>query len=229
MGVTGRLTTAPINERNGEQLFHLGIALSERVPEAGVITINQQPRSPLLDLGDSSTSPFVPVIRIPAVFQQLINLQFAAANGPLWTQAEWYGSLIDQTGGSPVFFRGCHVDCGYFITGEHRKYDSSSGVLGSIHVNHPLLCGRSDRDRRGWGAWELTSRFAYLDFFDPNTPLGPNGQQVGIQLSQSTVGVNWYLSDNVRLMFNYSYVVPNEINTGTSSANIFGTRLAVFW
>ena len=230
VGITGRLTTALVNERDGERLLHLGIALSERVPENGVIIINQQPRSPLLDVGDSSTSPFVPAIRIPARFQQLMNLQFAAANGPLWTQAEWYGSLIDQTGGGLVFFRGSHVDCGYFITGEHRSYDTSSGTLGPVRVNRPWLREPGDYDRpRGWGAWELTARFAYLDFIDPDTPAGPSGQPIGIQLPQSTFGVNWYMSDRVRLMFNYSYDVPNEVNTGTSASNIFATRLAVFW
>jgi phosphate-selective porin OprO/OprP len=230
VGFTGRLTTALVNENDGERLVHLGIALSERVPESGVIIINQQPRSPLLDVGDSSSSPFVPAITIPARFQQLINLQFAAANGPWWTQAEWYGSFIDQTGGGLVFFRGCHVDCGYFITGEHRRYDASNGTLGAVHVNRPLLRDPCDCDRsHGCGAWELTARFTYLDFFDSDTPPSPSGQLIGVQLPQSTFGVNWYLSDRIRLMFNYSYAVPNEMNSGTSAASIFGTRLGVFW
>lgn len=230
VGLTGRVTTALVDEQDGERLLHLGLALSERVPENGVILINQQPRSPLLDLGDSSTTPFVSVIRIPASFQQLINLQFAAARGPAWTQAEWYGSFIDQTGGGTVFFHGCHVDGGFFLTGEHREYKSSEGVFGGIHVNRPWLRCFDDRSRpRGVGAWEVTARFAYLDFFDSDTPLGPSSQQLGIQLPQTTVGLNWYMSDRVRLMFNYSYVVPNEINTGTSTASIFASRLAVFW
>ncbi len=169
-------------------------------------------RLALLETGDSSTPTFVPVIRIPANFQQLVNLQFAAAHGPWWTQAEWYGSFIDQTGGGLVFFRGCHVDGGYFLTGEHRHYDSSSGILGAVRVNRPLLRCPSECDRqRGWGAWELTARFAYLDFVDHDTPPGPGGQPLGVQLSQTTLGANWYLSDRVRLMFNYSYTVPDEM------------------
>ena len=230
VGITGRLTTALLNEGDGEQLVHLGIALSERVPENGLIVINQQPRSPLLGLDDSSTSDFVPVIRVPADFQQLINLQFAAANGPWWTQAEWYGSFIDQAGGDLVYFNGCHVDAGYFITGEHRAYHSSNGTLGAIRVKHPVFGKLDDVDwSRGWGAWELTARFAYLDFTDSDTPLDTGGQRLGMQLGQSTCGVNWYLSDQVRVLFNYSYAVPDEVNTGTSEAHIFATRLAVFW
>lgn len=230
VGLTCRLTKALINEDDGQRLLHFGFAFSERVPEQGVILINQQPVSPLLDLGDSSTSPFVPAIRIPAKFQQLFNVQFAAARGSFWTQAEWYGTLIDQTGGGTVFFRGSHVDCGYFLTGEHRQYDGVHGTLGAIRVLRPLLRGPGDYDReRGWGGWEVAARFTYLDFFDPDTPPGPSGELIGIQLPESTVGVNWYLCDRMRLMANYSYAVPNEMNTGTSAANIFGTRLEVFW
>ena len=230
VGITSRLTATPINEGNGERLLHLGIALSERVPENGVIILNQQPRSPLLDLGDSSTSPFVPVIRIPARFQQLINLQFAAANGSFWTQAEWYGTIINQTGAGNVFFHGCHVDGGYFVTGEHRGYQNINGVFGPVTVSRPFLQGSASRDReQGWGAWELTARFAYLDFFDPNTPTGPSGQLIGIRLPTGTLGVNWYLTDRLRVMFNYTYEVPSEPNTGSSVANIFATRLAMFW
>ena len=52
---------------------------------------------------------------------------------------------------------------------------------------------------------------------------------MGIELPQSTFGVNWYLSDRVRLMFNYSYAVPKEMTAGESAASIYATRLAVFW
>src|SRR5262249_34331658 len=116
-------------------------------------------------------------------------------------------------------------------TGEHRKYDSSSGVLGAVRVDRPCFsCRDVDDDRpHGWGAWELAARFSYLDFADSDTPAGPNGQPIGLRLAQATSGANWYPSDQVRLMFTSSYAVPDEPNTGTSTANIFGTRLAVFW
>ena len=230
VGLTGKWTTAPINEEDGGKLLHLGLAFSERLPEHGFIIVNQQSQSPLLDLGDSARSPFVPTIRLPASFQQLLNVQVATANGPFWTQAEWYGTWIDQLGGGPVFFHGCHADCGCFVTGEHRQYQSSSGALGPVRVNRPFIRGHDHDDRPlGWGAWELTARFAYLDFEDPNTPFGSAGQFVGIQLPESTFGVNWYFADCARLMFNYSYAVPHEPNTGTSVASIYAARLGVFW
>jgi phosphate-selective porin OprO/OprP len=229
VGLTGRLIVAPINEDDGARLLHFGLSLSERVPENKVIIINQQPQSPLLNAGDTGTSPFVPQIRIPASFQQLMNLQFARVNGPFWTQAEWYGTWIDQRGGGPVFFHGFYASCGCFLTGEHRRY-MNTGVFGPVQVNQPLIRCHTARDRPpGWGALELTARFAYLNFQDSDVPTGPAGQFVGIRLPVTTFGVNWYLADHLRIMFNYSYALPDEPNTGTSAANIFATRLAVFW
>jgi phosphate-selective porin OprO and OprP len=230
VGLTGKLITAPIDEGDGQRLLHLGVALSERLPENGFIVINQQTQSPLLGLTDVAASPFVPEIRIPASFQQLANLQLAVVSGPFWTQAEWYGSWVNQRGGQPVFFHGCHADCGVFLTGEHRQYLGTSGAFGPVKVNRPLLQLHADLEHPvGWGAWELTARIAYVDFQDPDVPRGPGGQAVGLRLVEPTFGVNWYLADHIRLMFNYSYVVPEEPNSGTSNASVFATRLGVFW
>ena len=229
---TARWTMLPWYEEGGERLLHVGLAVSSRIPDRGLVVINERPSSPLLDLGDSASSPFGPTIRIPANFQQLFNAQCAMTNGSFWAQAEWYGSLIDQRGGHPVFFHGCHVDAGYFLTGERRNYLTRNGVFGPVTVKRPLLSGFSSQQQSeefGRGAWELTARFSYLDFIDANTPAGPLGQTVGIVLPQATVGVNWYLADRVRIMFNYSYSAPNEPNTGVSSASLFATRFAMFW
>jgi phosphate-selective porin OprO/OprP len=129
-----------------------------------------------------------------------------------------------------VFFHGFHADCGYFLTGEHRRYQNTSGVFGPVQVNRPLIRCDANQDRPlGWGAWEVTARFAYLDFVDADTPRSPSGQRVGLLLPESTFGVNWYLVDHARLMFNYSCALPEEPNTGTSVANVFSLRLGVYW
>jgi phosphate-selective porin OprO/OprP len=129
-----------------------------------------------------------------------------------------------------VFLHGCHADSGIFLTGEHRQYQKTSGTFGPVKVNRPLIqCHAGPEHQAGWGAWELTTRFAYLDLQDMDTPRGSTGQLVGIRLVEPTFGVNWYLADHLRLMLNYSYVVPNEPNTGTSAASFFATRLSAFW
>jgi phosphate-selective porin OprO/OprP len=68
-----------------------------------------------------------------------------------------------------------------------------------------------------------------MNFQDPDLPTGTAGEAEGIEFPQTTLGVNWYLADHVRILCNYSYCMPGEPNTGTSAANIFATRLSVFW
>jgi phosphate-selective porin OprO and OprP len=229
---TTRWTGLARYENEGKDLVHFGIAISERIADQGIIIVDQKPGSPLLGLGDSTSSPFLPKIKIPADFQQLIDLQWAYASGPFWSQAEWYGSVIPQNDGGPVVFQGSYLDVGYFVTGEHRKYLVHTGVFGPITVNRPAVKGFSSKSHDaalGYGAWELTGRISYLDFNDTNTPIGPQGQTYGNRVPQSTIGVNWYLADRLRVLFNYSYSVPDEATTGASSANLFAMRIATFW
>lgn len=219
-------------EDDGRKLMHFGFAISERIADQGVINFRQQPTSSLLTFGDSSDSPFQPKISIPANFQQLINLQWAYADGPFWSQAEWYGSVVAQVGGDPVFFHGSHLDVGYFLTGEHRHYLTKTGVIGQIDVKRPFVSGFSSKPHSeplGYGAWEVASRISYQDFIDGATPANEQGQIPGVMLPQLTVGVNWYLADQLRVMFNYVYSSPQTVDSGMSSISLFGVRVAVFW
>ncbi|HUQ67900.1 MAG TPA: porin [Planctomycetaceae bacterium] len=230
--ITARATLLPWYESHGERLMHLGVALSSRLADEGVVIIKQGTSSPLLDLGDSSSSPFVPKITIPANFEQRFNAQWALVNGPFSMQAEWSGTLIDQTGGPPVFYHGSYLSAGYFLTGGQRRYQPEHGTFGAVTVARPVLPGLSLESHdapRGWGAWEVTARFGYLDYFDLDAPRGPQGQLVGARLSQSTLGVNWYLAERLRILADYSLAVPDEPNTGTSTAHIFSMRLGLFW
>ncbi len=231
-GFTARWTGLAWNENQGRRLMHFGLAISERVPNDGVISVKVQPRSPLLDFGDSSTSPFISSLTIPADFQQLVNLQWAYVHESFWTQAEWYGSGIVQTHGNPVFLNGSYIDAGYFLTGEHRKYQSSAGVFGAVEVNRPLLprfSSNPSSTERGFGALEATARLSYLDFVDSDIPVAPLAPSAGVRIPLATVGLNWYLADRLRLMFNYTYATPDEINSGSSSLSVFGMRLGMFW
>ena len=93
----------------------------------------------------------------------------------------------------------------------------------------PALSSGDNRNSRGVRAWELTARFACLDFVDGDTLPETVGQAVGVRLPQATFGTNWYLADWLRLMFDYTYAAPSEANLGGSNASMFGMRLAMFW
>lgn len=230
--MTARVTGLPWFEELDYQLIHWGVAISERVPDEGVITVGQKPNSPLLELGDSSDSSFVRKLSIPANFEQLVNLEFAAASGPLWFEAEWYASIIDAIDHPAVFLHGCHADMGYFLTGEHRQYMKTSGFFGPVSVHRPVIAyfsSKKEPETLGIGAWEITARYSYLNYADGTAFLNTPGNSPAVILPQLTVGLNWYLADRMRLMFNYVHSEPAPVGASPSTADVIGMRLGVFW
>ena len=228
--VTGRWTRLLRYEDEGRRFIHFGFATSSRIPDRQVVVINLRPSSPLLDLSDSSASAFVPKVAIPASYQQLFNAQWACNNGSFWSQAEWNGSVIHSLDGQTIFLHGTYLAAGYFLTGEHRDYQKQSGINGPIKVARPFLSGFSSTSIErppGYGAWEVAARVSYLDFSD--TANVTSQQIVGTRLPQATIGVNWYLADRFRLMFNYYHSMPDLTTTGNSTASVFATRVAMFW
>jgi phosphate-selective porin OprO/OprP len=224
-----RITGLPWYEADGRYLLHLGGAFSQRYPYNQVVAIDQSPQSSLLTSLDNPGSAFIPKISVPASQQQLFNLQSALVLGPLSFQAEWSATQIDQIGGGPVWLHGSYVFASLFLTGENRDYLTKDGVFGMPHVRSPFLCLKGAKYLAGGpGAWELTARFAYADFASGNIP-PVNGLKVGDRDAEFTLGVNWYLNDFTRLMFNYVHSVPVDPNFGPSYANTFYVRTAIFW
>ena len=55
----------------------------------------------------------------------------------------------------------------------------------------------------GWGAWELVGRYGELDLDDGAFPLFADPAVAARSAQSWTVGVNWYLTSNLKLVANY--------------------------
>lgn len=232
MAYTVRTTGLPWYEAasGGRYLMHIGAAFSQRFPKNDVVTFSQGPQNSLLQFAtDDPLTPFVPDISIPATQNQLYNVQWATVMGPVSFQAEWYATTIDQLGGGAVFLHGSYAYASWFLTGENRTYNRKEGAFESTRVNSPFRLKKGCGQCTGTGAWELAVRFAYLNFSDANIPLTVDGLKQGDRLAETTAGVNWYLNDNARLMFNYVHAIPVDPNFGPSAADGFFARTEVFW
>lgn len=123
------------------------------------------------------------------------------------------GNLAVTPVGDPGFF-GAYGEVGWFITGETRGYKRGDGTWARTKVLNPISKG-------GLGAFQIAARYEYLDLNDDalwngatnnfttganslaalNARLGRGGTQ-----SSYMLGLNWYLSDYLRLMVNYNRV-----------------------
>ena len=89
-------------------------------------------------------------------------------------------------GSNDLKWDGAYVLGSWFATGESRRYSVKRGTFLSIRPIHKF------------GAIEFAARWSFLDLNDE----GLNGGEE----QNVTLGVNWYLNRNVRLMFNTVFV-----------------------
>jgi phosphate-selective porin OprO/OprP len=121
----------------------------------------------------------------------------AALFGPVLLQGEYHHSFLQRTGGrDDVSVGGGYGQISWVVTGESRNYSRSTGVFSGLDP-------RSD-----WGAVELAARFSTLDLED--------GIVDGGEATNVSVGANWYIRSNLRLMFNYVRVDGKQEDSGAS-------------
>jgi phosphate-selective porin OprO/OprP len=150
------------------------------------------------------------------------GLEFAANWKNVMLQAEnfWYGiERRDSTLAEPRF-GGYYVEASWFPTGERRRYAATNAAF---QAPKPLL---PFDGRGGWGAWELALRYSHTDLNElagvPGTAAAADSVRGGEQ-SIFGAGVNWYLTPNVKLMFNYLRVDVDRLNpAGPDNPTPFG-------
>ena len=199
--VTGRLTGLPWYEEDGRKLLHVGLAYTHQNYDDDEFRIRSRPESHLApNLVDTGT--------FPAEYGDLIGTEAALVYGPFSLQAEYVHSFIEGrthfVGDST--FCAASVQASYFLTGEHRPYSTSSAAFDRVRPKENFT------PDGGSGAWELAARYSYLDLND--------GPVRGGRLDDFTLGVNWYLNPNARVMWNYVFANPSE----GGDANMFQWR-----
>jgi len=216
---TVRATALPYFENEGRCLLHLGASATWRHAErpdpstSGPSRVQFRARPSMRDAIGAFGSG-----GLPGNSNRIINTGFINADdayiysgellgilGPLSLQSE---VALAQVSNSQIGTRnigdldywGAYVTLSYFLTGENRAYDRRLGRLASNYVsriNTPFWAVRSEDGGLdfGVGAWELAARYAYVDLNDD--PVN------GGKLSELTLGLNWYLTYNFKLQFQY--------------------------
>jgi phosphate-selective porin OprO/OprP len=137
---------------------------------------------------------------------QSVNGELLIYWGPCWVQSETCLAHVDNavypassaaTRRGDLNYWGTYVQTGYFLTGENRGYDKRFGKYDRVRPleNFFLVRDENGHVQYGWGAWEVTYRYGYIDLNDDNI--------LGGLYSEHTVGLNWYWNSNIKLQLNY--------------------------
>lgn len=227
--LTMRGTCLPFwNERSdGRYYLHLGAAYSYRNAYQDQVRFRNTPEirkaQPLgAPTANPGTPPFAPIFvdtgNIAANHFQLFDPEFALILGPLSLQSEYAFATVDQIGGPALFFNGYMAQLSYFLTGEHRPYDRLQGIHKRMEPFEDFFRVRTKRQgiQTGLGAWEIAARFSNITLNDKNI----NGNN----MTDFTVGLNWYLNPYTRWKFNYVRAFLEQTDQGNSHTDAFGMR-----
>ena len=202
---TGKMAVRPLYELEDASL-HIGFAASYRTPKAdlspknyGSVRISSRNattinRKKYLDTG------YIPDVN----FEMMYTAEIAGHYKGLRWEAAYLRDDVhinEHVTDSPTkHFWGAYVQAGVLLFGGRQNYDSGGAEYTRITTG------------RKWGDVELCARYDRLDLDSEDIYGGAaNGY---------TVGVNYWIGSNVKMMFNYQYVANNKYANGNGKLNI---------
>lgn len=212
---SGRVTWLPYYDEpsEGRYLVYLGAGVlythdqDNRVRFSTRPQIHEGPR--LIDTGAMNADEYT-----------VGALEFATVWGNFALQAEAFGCQVNMNAGDVQNVFGGYWQTSYFLTGENRifeKFGQHGAQFGrpKPYQNFFLTPGGN-----GWGAWEAKARMSYLDFNEVD-----RGTYYDL-----TLGMNWYWSDRVRVMFEWIHpITSDETVFGDTKSDILGMRFDFNW
>ena len=202
--MTARVTGLPYRAEDGSKILHLGLSFSSR----NFNGTTQYSQCPEVHRGPK----YVDTDDFAAEGAHILNAEGAVVLGRFSMQAEMTSASVKSKFADDPSFLGYYAMASYFITGDNRKYQpGATGYkpnFGRIHPQKKFVDG-------GTGAVEVVIRYSGLDLTDKGI--------VGGELSDVTLGVNWYLNSHTRVMVNYIRAELHDVGT----SHILATRFQI--
>jgi phosphate-selective porin OprO and OprP len=232
LGVVGRIAVLPV--QSPDLLLHLGAHGSYLVtpgnaggpdPSPGTISYPVELRTqPELRVDPTQ---FIDTGQINAAHAATVGAELAIQHRNLFLQGEYEWIKIDRRGvalANPWFW-GWYIEGSWLLTGEIRRYNS-----GNFAFDGPAVTGGFDPGKGDWGALEFAARYSVADLnYRAGLPgTAPSADAIrGGKQDVWSVGLNWYLNQVVRLMFDFQHVnvgrlSPNAVTFNTPAGAQIG-------
>jgi phosphate-selective porin OprO/OprP len=203
-GFSGRGVWTPI--LTDEHILHLGFRTAYREPSGGTlgsVTVRTE-TTHFSNLFISDTNPILFTNRVV-----LYGPEAAFAWGPLSLFGEYNRAYFEVGGGPNYDFQSGHIGMAWSLTGESRaaSYTMKSSEFKRLTPKNDFSLGKGN-----WGAFEVATRYAYIDVSDADIFGGEEGRV--------STSLNWYLNPIVRMMLDWTHVTNTKkgsITTNTAT------------
>ena len=198
--LTGRVTYLPLFEDSGHRLLHLGASFSTRDSSGGSVRYHADSLSHMgVDIVDSGD--------ISSASADLFGAEVAYLTGPWSVQAELITSTLEDDSEVTAWY----AQGSYFLSGESRPYKKSTASFSRVKP-------KNNYGKDGSGAIELAIRVQEIELQEMNDD--ENAEALSI-------GINWYLNANARVMFNVIDASPDAASGYGNDVNSYVMRFAV--
>lgn len=182
----GRLTYLPWIDEGRDAMLHLGAAVTQR-NDGDSVEFGLEPEA---HLQPDYTNVDGDGLQLDADSWTLVGLESALVVGRFSAQGEYLMiSTVGAGGAEDGSFSSYYVQGSVFLTGEARPYKKSAATFSRVKPKDPMTADG------GLGALELAVRVSNADLND--------GDYAGGTLDAVTVGANWYVQNNTRVMLNW--------------------------
>jgi phosphate-selective porin OprO/OprP len=233
-----RFCVMPIYDVDHQHWMNLGIAGTTRAnptDSTSGLPFDQTTVYPLIRTGSSFQVPSL--IDTGQYYSkdgtQVISVCYNHAWGPLTLGAQYEGQYTGKaySGGLPtasgalppgvrrlgnLYFDGYFVEVLCFLTrGDHRPVDPENPGYARVKPVENFYIFRdpcTGACGHGLGAWEVGLRYDRVNIQDGVVPIVGRGGE----LDAFTLGLNWYLNPNARVMVNYVYMTGLFGNSGST-------------
>ncbi len=160
---------------------------------------------------------------IDASHASVLGLEFGANWKNVYLQGEhfWFDVERRESAGlDDPSFKGYYAQGSWVLTGESRRYNPATGSFQNPRPRQPFASAG------GFGAWELAARYSRMNLNHEagleGTAAIPGSVRGGDQ-SVLTLGVNWYVNANFKVMMNYLLIDVDRLNpAGPGNTQPFG-------
>lgn len=200
ISLTGRAVVMPVfNQQNSG--LHFGLAGSYRTPktDAGIAGSKRYSSRSLSAINPKKYMDTDTISQVDYVM--LSGIELAAYHRNLRVQSEFIFSNVYREHALPTEqMSGWYVFGSILLFGGTNKYKPEQG------------CFSQPVQGKKWGDIELAWRYDYLSLNSKGNGIIRGGESKGY-----TLGINYYVNNNVRIMLNYAYLTHDRYANGAGS------------